>query len=657
MPGLRFGMFVPQGWRLDLAGIDPADQWDTMKSLVQRADAGPWESVWVYDHFHTVPKPTDDATHEAWTLMAAFGAVTERVRLGQMCTCMAYRNPVYLAKVAATCDVVSGGRIEMGIGAGWYENEWRAYGYGFPPPRERLGMLDEGVQIMRQAWAEGGASFDGKYYQVDRAKVAPMPLQDGGIPLWIAGGGEKVTLKIAAKYARYTNFDGTLEGFTRKSELLKGHCETVGTDYDAIVRSANYNVAIGATEAEVEDRLQQLKARIEPFVGAGAGRGPARWVPGTAGVRHARADRREPLGPAGRGHGLRDLLLPRGRLRPLRPRAVRARGDPGALLRLARRAVAAVAFGQHGAMTVGAGSRAADVVEAFLHHLTVERGSAANTLRSYAGDLRRYLDHLAGHGIEDLAAVREADVSAFVVALRAGPAPLAASSSARALAAVRGLHRFAARDGLVAHDVAREVAPPTLPRRLPKSLSIDQVEQLLAGVLGDGPAALRDRALLELLYSTGARISEAAGIDVDDLDPAGRTVLLRGKGGKHRIVPVGRPALAAVDAYRVRARPALAARGRGTPALLLNARGARLSRQSAWHALHAAAEVAGVAGSVSPHTLRHCFATHLLAGGADVRVVQELLGHASVTTTQIYTHVTVDALREVYATAHPRALG
>ncbi|MCW2721199.1 site-specific tyrosine recombinase XerD [Pseudonocardia sp.] len=302
------------------------------------------------------------------------------------------------------------------------------------------------------------------------------------------------------------------------------------------------------------------------------------------------------------------------------------------------------------------GAWPSDAVDAFLHHLAVERGSAANTLRSYTGDLRRYVDHLTAQGIDDLGAVRESDVSGFVAALRSGPTPLAASSAARALAAVRGLHRFAERDGLVVEDVSREVAPPALPSRLPRTLTVDDVDQLLAGCIGDGPVALRDRALLELLYSTGARISEAIGLDLDDLDAGHRTVLLRGKGGKDRIVPVGRPALAAVEAYRVRARPGFAAKGRGTPALLLNARGARLSRQSAWHVLRGAAEAAGLTADVSPHTLRHCFATHLLAGGADVRVVQELLGHASVTTTQIYTHVTVDTLREVYATSHPRAL-
>jgi integrase/recombinase XerD len=304
--------------------------------------------------------------------------------------------------------------------------------------------------------------------------------------------------------------------------------------------------------------------------------------------------------------------------------------------------------------------RPADVVEAFLHHLAVERGSAANTLRSYTTDLERYLRHLVACGVEDLARTREEHITGFVVALRTpqpGRPALAASSAARALAAVRGLHRFALHDGLVDDDVARGVAPPALPRRLPRTLSIDEVDQLLAGRPGDEPAALRDRALLELLYSTGARISEAVGIDLDDLDERARTVLLRGKGGRQRLVPVGRPALAAVEAYRVRGRPALLVRGRGCPGLLLNARGARLSRQSAFHVLRAAAENAGVARHVSPHTLRHCFATHLLAGGADVRVVQELLGHASVATTQLYTHVTVDTLREVYATSHPRARG
>ncbi len=280
---MQFGVFIPQGWRMDLAGIEPEDHWNTMKALAQRADAGPWESIWVYDHFHTVPMPSEDATHEAWTLMAAFAATTTRVRLGQMCTCMAYRNPVYLAKVAATVDAISGGRTEMGIGAGWYEHEWRAYGYGFPKAGDRLAMLDEGVQIMRQAWTTGTATLQGKHYQVDGAIVRPLPLQDGGIPLWIAGGGEKVTLKIAAKYAQYTNFDGTLEGFTHKSELLRGHCADVGTDFDSIVRSANYNVAIGRTEAEVDDQLKWIKDHYTRFVGAERAEAQLRGVRGMPG--------------------------------------------------------------------------------------------------------------------------------------------------------------------------------------------------------------------------------------------------------------------------------------------------------------------------------------------------------------------------------------
>ena len=265
---MRFGMFVPQGWRMDLAGIDPAEHWTTMKNLALRADAGLWESIWVYDHFHTSPKPSEEATHEAWTLMSAFAAVTDRVRLGQMCTCMAYRNPVYLAKVAATVDTISGGRAEMGIGAGWYEQEWRAYGYGFPAARERLRMLDEGVQIMRQAWSTGTATLAGRHYQVDGAIVRPLPQQPDGPPLWIAGGGEKVTLRIAAKYAQYTNFDGTLDGFTAKSALLEQHCADVGTDFGSIVRSSNYNVAIGRTRAEVDDQLAWLSDRMTRFVGA-----------------------------------------------------------------------------------------------------------------------------------------------------------------------------------------------------------------------------------------------------------------------------------------------------------------------------------------------------------------------------------------------------
>jgi F420-dependent oxidoreductase-like protein len=265
---MRFGMFVPQGWRLDLAGIPPSEQWATMRELAQTADAGPFESIWVYDHFHTVPVPTDEATHEAWSLISALAASTTRVRLGQMCTCMGYRNPAYLAKVAATADVISGGRVEMGIGGGWYEHEWRAYGYGFPGAGDRLGMLDEGVQIMRQLWTTGTATLSGRHYRVDGAIGRPLPIQDGGIPLWIAGGGERKTLRIAAKYARYTNFDATPEVFRRKSEILAKHCKDVGTDFDAIVRSSNFNIIIGETDADVADKLDWVRAHYRPLIPA-----------------------------------------------------------------------------------------------------------------------------------------------------------------------------------------------------------------------------------------------------------------------------------------------------------------------------------------------------------------------------------------------------
>jgi integrase/recombinase XerD len=298
-------------------------------------------------------------------------------------------------------------------------------------------------------------------------------------------------------------------------------------------------------------------------------------------------------------------------------------------------------------------------IATYLDHLGVERGLAANTLVSYRRDLQRYEAFLAGRGISTLPEVTEAVVVSFVTTLREGDAdhlPLGSASVARAVVAVRGFHRFAVRDGLTDTDPAAPVRPPTPPKRLPKALSLSEVESILDAAANlDSPLGLRDRALLELLYGTGARISEAVGLALDDLDLVDGTVLLRGKGSKQRLVPVGSYARAAVDNYLVRGRPLLAQGGAGTPALFLNSRGGRLSRQSAWAVLVRTAERAGVTKDVSPHTLRHSFATHLLDGGADVRVVQELLGHASVTTTQVYTLVTVEGLREVFATAHPRA--
>jgi F420-dependent oxidoreductase-like protein len=280
---MRFGLFIPQGWRFDLVGIAPDRHWATMRDLARHADQNPgWESLWVYDHFHTTPRPSDEATHESWTLMSAFGVATERIRLGQMCTCMSYRNPAYLAKVAATVDHVSGGRVEMGIGAGWYEQEWRAYGYGFPEPRDRLGMLREGVQIFQQAWTTGVSSLAGKHYQVDGAICRPLPLQQGrsGIPLWIAGGGEKVTLKIAAQYADYTNFDGSVEGFAAKSAILEDHCRSLGRDFGEITRSAIYNVFIGESQREIDDRLAWYADHLAASLGEGAATEYARRTTG-----------------------------------------------------------------------------------------------------------------------------------------------------------------------------------------------------------------------------------------------------------------------------------------------------------------------------------------------------------------------------------------
>jgi integrase/recombinase XerD len=302
-------------------------------------------------------------------------------------------------------------------------------------------------------------------------------------------------------------------------------------------------------------------------------------------------------------------------------------------------------------------------VRGYLAHLQVERGLAPNTLAAYRRDLDRYVAHLAAVGVRRPEDVREEHVTAFLAAIRTGEdggRALVATSAARAVVAVRGFHRFLHLEGSVPTDPAGEVRPPATPQRLPKALPVADVEKLLAAAGAEGsPTALRDRALLELLYGSGARISEAVGLDLDDVDRENGLVRLHGKGGKDRIVPLGSYAERALDAYLVRLRPVLAVRApvstRG--AVFLNTRGGRLSRQSAWAVLQQAAGRARLGSKVSPHTMRHSFATHLLEGGADVRVVQELLGHASVTTTQIYTRVSADHLREVYAAAHPRALG
>ncbi|MET0812614.1 MAG: site-specific tyrosine recombinase XerD [Microbacterium sp.] len=303
----------------------------------------------------------------------------------------------------------------------------------------------------------------------------------------------------------------------------------------------------------------------------------------------------------------------------------------------------------------------ARAVDAYLRHSSIERGLSDHTVAAYGRDLAVYTAWLGEHGVADTVEVTPALVAEFAADRAAAQPPAAASSLARLQSSVRGLHRFLVREGIDEADPTKKLTPPKQARRLPKALTIAQVEQLL-DASGPAPAdampgellGMRDRALLELLYATGARVSEIIQLDVDDL-AHGDVLRVRGKGSKERIVPIGSYARTAVDAYLTRARPELSRRGRATPRLFLGARGAPLSRQSAWLVIQDASERAGITAHVSPHTLRHSFATHLLQGGADVRVVQELLGHASVATTQIYTHVSVDALRDVYATSHPRA--
>jgi len=298
--------------------------------------------------------------------------------------------------------------------------------------------------------------------------------------------------------------------------------------------------------------------------------------------------------------------------------------------------------------------------DAYIAHVTVERGLSANTISAYRRDLARYEAFLAERGHSDISTVTRDDVAAFAQSLSEGDgerAALSPASASRVVVSIRGWHRFAALEGWVPTDAAAQVKPRNVPKRLPKAISPQQVEAILeASSVTEGVAGLRDRALLEVVYATGARISEATGLDIDDvgLAPGAESVLLRGKGNKQRVVPLGSYAAAALHAYLVRGRTPLVTAGRGTPAVFVNTRGGRLSRQSAWAILRVAAERADVP-DVSPHTLRHSFATHLLHGGADVRVVQELLGHANVTTTQIYTAVTPDSLREVYELSHPRA--
>jgi len=296
------------------------------------------------------------------------------------------------------------------------------------------------------------------------------------------------------------------------------------------------------------------------------------------------------------------------------------------------------------------------VGQLWLDHLAVERGVSANTLSNYRRDVERYLNWLEDAGKTDLGEVVSTDLEDYVADLRRGSGGrkgLAAASASRALVVARGLHKFAVSEGVVAADVAAGVSPPKLGEKLPDTLTIDEVGMLLDACPTETPTQLRDKALLEVLYATGARISEVLALVVDDIAETRDFIKVTGKGDKQRIVPVGGAAQRALEAYLVRGRPALS-KGK-SHAVFLNKRGSALSRQSSWAIIKDAASRAGIEKEISPHTMRHSFATHLLEGGADVRTVQELLGHASVTTTQIYTHVTPENLREVWATAHPRS--
>lgn len=288
-----FGVFVPQGWRMDLVDIaDPIEQYEAMTRVAQVADQAGYDSIWVYDHFHTVPTPTLATTFECWTITAGLARDTRRVKIGQMVTCNGYRNPALLAKMASTVDVMSHGRLYFGLGAGWYEHEWRAYGYGFPDTPVRMGMFREACAIIHKMWTEEYPSFQGKYYQIDRPINEPKGVQRPHPSFWIGGGGERVTLRLVARYANAANFGGgDPEVIRQKCAVLRRHCEELGRDYDTIIRSTSINVhllapgddperataqARGQTSFEEYRRSfwvgtpEQIVARLQPVLEAGA---------------------------------------------------------------------------------------------------------------------------------------------------------------------------------------------------------------------------------------------------------------------------------------------------------------------------------------------------------------------------------------------------
>ena len=255
---MKMGVFVPQGWRMDLNSIKLEDQWNTILNAASNIENLGYESIWVYDHFHTVPKPTQDPTFECWTLMSALSQTTTKVRLGQMCTCNSYRNPAYLTKVASNIDVMSNGRLEYAIGAGWYDHEYRAYGYDYPSAGIRLKMLEESLIIYKKMTTEEAPIFNGEFYKIDGAINQPKPIQKPYPPLWVCGGGEKVTLKLLAKYGDYGNWDVDVNGFIEKSKILEAHCNNVGRDFDEIGRTLHTNVLIAENKKDLDSKIEKL---------------------------------------------------------------------------------------------------------------------------------------------------------------------------------------------------------------------------------------------------------------------------------------------------------------------------------------------------------------------------------------------------------------
>jgi F420-dependent oxidoreductase-like protein len=252
-----FGVFMPQGWKMELVEIpDDAAKWNTAVDIALKAEELGFHSIWVYDHFHNVPRPAHEAVFECWTTMAAISQRTSRIRLGQMVGCNSYRNPALLAKITSTLDVISGGRLEWGIGAGWYENEYRGYGYEFPKPKDRIGMLRESVEIVKSMWTNVETTYDGKYYKTVRANCDPKPLQKPTPPVWIGGGGEQLTLRVVAEHAHCSNFGGKPEEWSRKREILKGHCAAVGRDESEIRKTWSPEVFIRSTEKELAERTK-----------------------------------------------------------------------------------------------------------------------------------------------------------------------------------------------------------------------------------------------------------------------------------------------------------------------------------------------------------------------------------------------------------------